>query len=93
MKERQEQLGEVVGGGVVGIVGARYHGQLPEGEQRVAAGPGHGHDGLPAAPGDQHRHADQGELVLDRVVRGMGQVSATRWTGWWPASLAASGIK
>jgi hypothetical protein len=28
MKERQEQLGEVVGGGVVGVVGARYHGQL-----------------------------------------------------------------
>jgi hypothetical protein len=32
-----------------------------------------GHDRLPAAPGDQHRHPDQWQLVLDRVAEGMDQ--------------------
>ena len=74
MKERQDQFGEVVGAAVVGVVGARDHRQLTQREQPGSGlCPGHGHDRLGAAPRDQRRRPDQGQLVLDRVAQGMGQ--------------------
>jgi hypothetical protein len=74
MKERQDELGEVVGGTVVGIVGARDDPQLTVGKEPGGRlGPGHGHDRLAAAPGDQHRHLDHWQFALDGVAQGMGQ--------------------
>src|SRR5687768_468479 len=74
MEERPDELTEVVGGAVVGVVGAGHHRQLTQrGELGGGRCPRHGHDRLAAAPAHEHRHPDQRELVLDRVAEGMDQ--------------------
>jgi hypothetical protein len=73
-KECQNELGEVIGRAVVGVVGARYHYQLTSGEKPEGGlGPGHRHDGLDAAPSDRQWHLDLRQLALDRITKSMCQ--------------------